>query len=393
MDKDHIVHCLLFLVRYTGGMSFAQRLLRSFPVPQKIAMPAVGLDVSDHSMKFIELVPTRAGLRVGRFATEEIPEGIIVGGTIARRDALCDVLSKFRQKHNLTFVRASLPEEPGYIFTTQVPAVAPSEIKSLLQFKLEEHVPIAPSDAVADYDIVASDPAGADAPTQHIVAVSVFPEAFAQDYANLLHTAGLTPVSLEIEAQAIARAVVPKGDLDTCMVVDIGRMRSGVSVATCGVVRFTTTVEVGGEALGAAIKQALPNLSDEEFTALKNDEGLAHAKNKDVRAAMERFAETLCASIEKYYMYWQTHKDAKDAQDMQIGMLGNQTIRKIILSGGYANLAGLPEHLSRELRVKTVRANAWTNVFSIDDYIPPIAYRDSLSYATAIGLTLHNDDF
>ncbi len=93
-------------------MTLAEKLLHSFPVPSRIAMPAVGLDISDHSVKFLELVHSHDGYRVGRFATKEIPEGIIVGGTITKRDALVTLLSDFRKEHGLTFVRASLPEEP-----------------------------------------------------------------------------------------------------------------------------------------------------------------------------------------------------------------------------------------------------------------------------------------
>ncbi len=371
-------------------MSFVQKVLTSFPVPSKVAMPAVGLDISDYSMKFLELIPSRTGFRVARFATEEIPQGIIVGGTIARREALIELLSTFRQKHGLTFVRASLPEEPGYIFTTQVPKVLPDEIRSLLKFKLEEHVPIAPNDAVIDYDVV---PVGTALGGQQIVAVSVFPERLAQDYADLLHTAGLKPVSLEIEAQAIARAAIPESDTGTCMVVDIGRIRSGITVATEGIVRFTTTVETGGDSLLALIKQQLPEASEEELLHIKNEEGLAYRENPKVREAMERFAELLRGSIERYYLYWQTHKDSKEGQGGQMPVLENQTITKIILSGGYANLGGLPEYLSRELRVKTVRANAWANVCSLESYIPPITYKDSLGYTSAIGLALHRDAF
>lgn len=375
-------------------MSFSQKILASFPLPSNVAMPAVGLDISDHSMKFIELLPTHDGFRVGRFATEEIPEGIIVGGTIARREALTELLSTFRQKHGLSFVRASLPEEPGYIFTTEVPAVAPDEIRSLLKFKLEEHVPIAPADAVIDYDIVPVGTSESAQNGQHIVAVSVFPERLAQDYADLLHAAELTPVSLEIEAQAIARAVIPESELSTCMAVDIGRTRSGITVATGGIVRFTTTIETGGDTLSALIKETLPQASEEETLRIKNEEGLAHTEHAAIKEATEKFAELLRDTIERYYLYWQTHKDSKDDKDgqgRQMPALEDQTIKKIILSGGHANIGGLPEYLSRELRVKTVRADAWTNVFSLDDYIPPITYRDSLGYASAIGMALHRD--
>jgi type IV pilus assembly protein PilM len=374
-------------------MSFVKKVLTSFPVPSKVAMPAVGLDISDHSMKFLELIPTRDGFRVGRFATDEIPEGVIVGGTIARRDALVELLSQFRQKHDLSFVRASLPEEPGYIFTTQVPDVDPDEVRSLLKFKLEEHVPIAPNDAVIDYDVVPLEASGAVATDQHVVAVSVFPEALAQDYADLLHTAGLTPVSLEIEAQAIARAAIPKDDTGTCMVVDIGRMRSGITVATNGIVRFTTTIESGGDSLSTIIKQLMPQATEEELLRIRNEEGLAHTEVPQIKEATEKFAEVLRSNIERYYFYWQTHKDSKEGPGAQMPVLEDQTIKKIVLSGGYANLGGLSEYLSRELRVKTVRANAWANVCSLESYIPPITYRESLGYATAVGLALHRDVF
>jgi type IV pilus assembly protein PilM len=371
-------------------MSILQKFLASFPVPHHIAMPAVGLDISDQSVKFIELTHGHDGVRVGRFATKEFPKGIIVGGTIARRDALVEHLSAFREEHGLTFVRASLPEEPGYIFTTQVPDVTPDEVRSLLRFKLEENVPIAPTEAVVDYDPMTQDPSlGPASGNQRIVAVSVFPEKLAQDYADLLHTSGLVPVSLEIEAQALARAVVPRGASGTYMIVDIGRMRSGLAVAQGGAVRFTTTLEIGGEDLTALIKRSFPQADEAEILRIKNEEGLGHTKAPEVKEAMERFAETLRSNVERYYLYWQTHKDAKDAQTLP---MSNPPITNIILSGGYANIAGLPEYLSRELRVKTGRANVWTNAFSLDTYIPPIPYRESLGYASAIGLALHGDD-
>ncbi len=369
-------------------MSFVEKLLHSFPVPSSIGMSAVGLDISDHSVKFLELVRSHGGLRVGRFGTKEIPEGIIMGGTIAKKDALIALLSSLREEHGLSYVRASLPEEPGYIFTTRVPNVTPDEVRSLLQFKLEEHVPIAPAEAVIDYDVIAPSPNEPTMSSQdNVVAVSVFPELIAQDYADLLHASGLSPVSLEIEAQAIARAVVPHKETEGCMVVDIGRMRSGITVVGGGAVRFTTTVETGGDALTHAIKQALPQASEAELLALKNEAGLAYTENSAVQEAMKRFTEALIKDVERYFVYWQSHKDQGTVK------LPAHPIKKIYLSGGYANIAGLPEFFEHRLRISTVRANVWTNVLSIEHDVPPVGYGDSLSYASAIGLALHKDNF
>jgi type IV pilus assembly protein PilM len=369
-------------------MSFIHHFLTSFPVPTRIAMPAVGLDISDQSVKCIELVHHgHADMRVGRYATKEIPKGIIVGGAITNREQLIESLSAFRKDHGLSFVHASLPEEPGYIFTAKVPLVSPEEIRSLLRFKLEEHVPITPTEAVLDYDLIRILPAEKGGTAQAVVAVSVFPERLAQEYADLLHDSGFTPVSLEIEAQAIARAVVPHGETATRMIVDIGRSRSGVSITQGRAVRFTTTLMRGGDALTTLMQELLPDADEAELLRIKNEEGLAYNKQRAVKEAMEEFARMLAADIDKYLLYWQTHRDAQERTDEA---LAHAPIDSILLSGGYSNIAGLPEYLSRALRVTVERANVWTNAFSLENYIPALSYRDSLGYASAIGLALQD---
>lgn len=364
-------------------MAFLNKLLSIFPVPEYLSMPSVGLDISDHSMKFVELAGTPGNMRVVRFGTKAIPEGVIVGGTIARREALVDTLAALRDEYKLRFVRASLPEEPAYIFTTQVPNVKHEEVRSLLQFKLEENVPISPAEAVIDFDALPHGMAGGEVP----VTVSVFPEKLAQDFTDLLKGARLMPLSLEIEAQAITRAVVPSDYEESCIVVDIGRTRSGVSIVSNGLVRFTTTVDVGGDMLGETIHKELADLSPEAIVRLKNDEGLHYQGNEAVATAFKNFARALRNEIERYYIYWHTHLKEKESKYLE-----HPTISRVFLSGGNANVAGLEDFLSRELFLTVERANVWVNVAPFDTNVPPVSFEESLGYASAIGLALHNDD-
>ena len=51
-------------------------------------------------------------------------------------------------------------------------------------------------------------------------------------------------------------------------------------------------------------------------------------------------------------------------------------------------MAGLPEFLSYELKMKVELGNPWVNAVSFEDYIPEIERRDSLAYSTVIGLAL-----
>jgi Tfp pilus assembly PilM family ATPase len=63
-------------------------------------------------------------------------------------------------------------------------------------------------------------------------------------------------------------------------------------------------------------------------------------------------------------------------------------VSRVILCGGIANLAGLPDFLTEALGVTTTQADVWQNAFSIDHDVPPITRRYSYGYATAVGLAL-----
>jgi Tfp pilus assembly PilM family ATPase len=65
-----------------------------------------------------------------------------------------------------------------------------------------------------------------------------------------------------------------------------------------------------------------------------------------------------------------------------------QKIVKIILCGRESGLQGLPDYLEATLGLSVELANVWCNVFSFDSYIPQIPRKESLAYASVIGLSL-----
>ncbi|KKP78420.1 MAG: hypothetical protein UR77_C0003G0027, partial [Candidatus Nomurabacteria bacterium GW2011_GWC2_35_35] len=46
---------------------------RFFPTPKFLLLPSFGLDISDESIKFIELVKTKDGIKVNRYGEKKIP--------------------------------------------------------------------------------------------------------------------------------------------------------------------------------------------------------------------------------------------------------------------------------------------------------------------------------
>jgi len=73
---------------------------RLFPPPRYLAMPAVGLDITDDIIRCAELKATRHGLALGLFGEVAVPTGAIEEGFIKSKDSVVRVLTAFRKKSN-----------------------------------------------------------------------------------------------------------------------------------------------------------------------------------------------------------------------------------------------------------------------------------------------------
>ncbi|NTV44830.1 MAG: type IV pilus assembly protein PilM [Candidatus Yonathbacteria bacterium] len=340
-------------------------------------MSAVGLDITDQRVRFLELEEGAGGYVVKRYGEAAIPPGVIIGGTIKRSLEFAAILQGLKRKHGFEFVRVSLPEERAYIVHMDIPRVEEAGVHDAIAFQLEEYVPLKPDQAIFDYAVL-----GDDGKSEKMrLLVAVMPEEDVSGYTTVLSEVGMKPVMLEIEGQAVAHALVEKGDSRLHMIVDIGRMRTGVSVVKDDIVRFTSTVDMGSDMLTQSIVQTM-NVSEEEAFRLKNEHTLGEHAD-ELGKSIESFLKRLSGEVEKMYEYWHTYHSDKPSEG---------PIEEIILSGGGANLPGLTQYLSSELRIPVSLGNPWRNVNSYDRYIPTISAKEALGYATVIGLALPHEE-
>jgi len=347
---------------------------RHFPTPPFLAMSSCALDISDLSIKYGELLPTPIGLRLGRFGKENIPPGIIVSGKIEKEAELIKILKDLVKREHLHFVRISLPEEQMYLFTLSLPKMKESEIRDTILLQLEEHIPLQAIDTTFDYDIVSQD-------NQTIfVEVLAIATTMIESYLSVFRASGLVPISFELEAQAIARAVIPLNDPSPVMIVDFGEARTGASIAHNGRVFFTTTLDIGGITLTNMIAKNF-SMSFEKAEELKRSHGLREIPigTEDIFPAILNGLSVLRDELNKQYVYWKTHDDEG---------VKHEAINRIILCGGDANLSGLAEYLESSMMVKVENANAWVNISDMETSVPDMSFEESFGYATMLGLAL-----
>ncbi len=349
---------------------------RFFPTPRLLRMPSVGIDISDQSIKFAELIPYRGSFRLGRYGEEQIPAGIVAGGKIIDSKKLSEVLASIREKHGLSFVRVAMPEEQVYLFRVKIPRMDRQSIRNAIELQLEEHIPMAAVDSVFDYDLVS------EGDSWYSIKVLASSQVTIDSYLELFASSGYTPISLELEASAIMRAVIPEGDASTVMVVDFGHTRTGVSIVSDRKVLFATTLDIGGRALTEILEKNF-KISFAEAEGMKKTFDLSrNAPERELFAVLLNNISVLRDEINKHYVYWHTHKEEDG--------VAHPAIEKIVLCGGDSNLIGLVDYLSMSMRTTVVLADAWANIATDNGYVPEINFNDSLGYVTAIGLALRD---
>ncbi|OGI67804.1 hypothetical protein A2738_03330 [Candidatus Nomurabacteria bacterium RIFCSPHIGHO2_01_FULL_42_15] len=356
--------------------SFNKFFNRFFPVPFFVSMPSFGLDIGDESLKYIELIHTKDGIRIGRHGEKSIPPGIIESGKIKNPKKMEEILLSLKKEVGIKSVRVSLPEEQVYLFELRLEKAGLTSIRESIELALEEHVPIQAPEAIFDYELLNQDAQSLE------LQVATIPKNVIESYLTIFKNAQIRVRSFELEAQAIARAVVKTNDRGTYMIVDFGKTRTGIFIISRGVVMFTSTLDVGGVMLNGMIAKNF-KISYEEAEKMKRKYGLErNAPNKELFSVLLNSVSVLRDEIMKHFLYWHTHVDAEGKS--------NPPIDKIILCGGDSNLIGLADYFSITTKSPVEMSNVWVNISDTEKYIPEINFKQALSFAAALGLALRD---
>ncbi len=353
--------------------------LRYFPTPDFLKMPSIGLDISDTSVRFVSFIDYKKNRVLGKFGQVNLPKDVVSHGEVKDKDKLIEILKEIKKDFSSNFVRVSIIENNSYIFKTTISKTEDMNykgVKAILNFKLEQNVPIKSEDAVFDFDVIDETEKSLE------LVVTVLPKKIVGQFAEVFGEVGLIPLSFEVEAQAVARSVIEDRKKGTFMVVDFGEERTGVSIVSDGIVQFTATIDIGEDDLIQSIQKDL-NVSESEAEKVIKEKGFVNINsNNELFFAMLNTVAALKDEINKYLVYWHTHKD-----NVVKGKAVN-VVEKIVLCGSGGALKGLDNYLSLGISLDVERANVWVNKFTFDDFVPEMDFPISLGYAAAIGLAM-----
>ncbi len=312
-----------------------------FPVPEFLLLSTSGISITDEDVKFIQLRGSIIGneLKLVHSGKLPLPEGTVDKGVVVDGSALKIAFNELGTRYGLQYVRATLPDEKAYLFTATIGRVPASQLENAVGFIIEENVPLSLSEAVFSYEVVDDR-----SPNEIKITVAAMPQKVASAYIDIFESAGITPISFELESQAIARAVIERGEPRTTLLINLEAKKTGFYVVEDEVVQFSTTV------------------------------------SQDLSAENIYNYHDLKLELKKVLAFWNARIDKH-------GRVGKK-IERVIFCGNVVEHHAVVEALTAECPIEAELGDAWVNIDNYPKNMNQDFFKESLEYSAAIGVAL-----
>lgn len=364
----------------------------------------IGLDISDSSLKLVQLDKKGNKIKIQAIGKTELPEGYFMNGEIVKKDDVVRAIKKLIEKPQYGKVSsdevvACLPETKTFLKFAKIEK-SPNDITHLIEAELEKNIPMTINELYYDWQIVKN------TRDAQLVLIAAAPRKIVDQYSKIIEDAGLTLVAFEIEPVASCRGLLEeestkyKGGYETnYFIIDIGAARTNLLSYSKNTILFSITIDLSGNDITDEIARTL-EIDLEQAEKAKIICGLDEDKAQGVvKNILGKMMDKLTAKILEAQEYQKTHFGERGGVD------------KIYLCGGGANIKNLPEIIAEKTKVSTTIGNPIINLSgSREEFIkiihevwepgsakkskkskPPTLTQDTPStFATAIGLGLRN---
>jgi type IV pilus assembly protein PilM len=294
--------------------------------------PVFGLDIGHETLKVAVVSLHGGSANVISLAEVPIPRGTKTPQGIRDKDIVAQKIREAKEtakprRIGLAACVSALPESLVFTKVIELPKMTEKEIAKAMPFQISHAFPVSAEEAYFDWAILGPGPKQ---DTLEALVVAA-PLKLVEDFMYVVEKSGSELLALETKPAALTRLFSKKGMKGGLIIVDIGAVITGIDLVVDGNLHLTATVEMGGEALKQGLDEAKV-IADE----IRN--------------------------LVKYY----TSRLGEKAEFGQVA-----------LCGGGANVKGVPETLSKLLKINVAVGKPSV---TLPTYNP--------AFATALGLAL-----
>jgi type IV pilus assembly protein PilM len=351
----------------------------------------IGLDIGSHAIKLVEIEDTKKGRILKNFGIIGLPQDAIVEGAIKEMEIVSSAIKTLYKNLKLKnkSVVTSISGYSVIVKKISIQKRGEAELDASIQDEAEQYIPFDINDVNLDYEILSA-PGEAEAEKKEEgdkgdkglmdVMLVAAKKDIVEDYVSLLHLTGLTPVILDVDAFALQNAFELSAEsISGCYaLVNVGAEELGINAIKNGVSIFTRDSSYGGYQINEAIMSKF-DVSYEEAEKIKL--GGTKIDHKDKGALEEVFSSVISGWV----------NEIKRALDFLATTYPDETIEKIVISGGSCRIPGFQKYLELETEIPVLELNPFGNLQVNDKLFDPkyLTYMAPQA-AIAVGLALRS---
>ncbi|MFO7964931.1 MAG: type IV pilus assembly protein PilM [Desulfobacterales bacterium] len=340
----------------------------------------VGLDIGSRTIKAGEITGTKKGYNLTKLGMVEIAPGLIEEGNITDPEQVANAIRRLFKTYDIKEqnVAVSIGGYSVIVKKINVQTMSEEQLQETIYFEAEQYIPFDISDVNIDFQILGEAEGN---PNQMNVILVAAKKEMVNNYINLIQLANLTPCIIDIDAFALQNIFEQTygTDGENVALIDIGAGKTSLNILKGNTSVFMRDVSLGCGQINQEIA-SLIQCSIEEAEQIKFE-------NPGDRLTPVNLQEIIASVVSD----WCT--EIRRALDFFYSTYPDDQIKKIVLSGGGANIAEFRHLLAEETFAEVEPINPFANINVDMDYFDS-SYIDAIAPQAAIcmGLALRKVD-
>ncbi|HSX45004.1 MAG TPA: type IV pilus assembly protein PilM [Candidatus Saccharimonadales bacterium] len=336
--------------------------------------PLFGLDIGFSSLKVMQLDTSSKKTVIKGYGTTNFDPTAIVDGLIKEPDLLAQATYSLFEGNivgqiDTRRVAIAIPASRTFTRTVHLPKLKTKDVGEAIQLEAEQYIPVPLEELYMSHSVIEQNS------DETVVLAVAVPKRIVDSYMDLAKILGLEVVAIETTIASSGRLFnqAERNDSPTVL-VDFGSVTTDITIYDNTLV-VTGSVAGGGDSFTNIISRSL-SVNRAEAMVIKTRYGLGVSKKQgDIVDGLTPFLEQLVKEIKRMIRYYEDRNNDK-----------KRKIAQIVTMGGGANLPGLTEFMTSNLRIPVRMCDTWQNI-SFNELPRPEQAEKSM-FVTVAGLAL-----
>lgn len=363
-----------------GKLSFGSSL---FKPPRR--GPLLGLDISDSSIKFVELSQSGKNIQMERYTIGSLPKEAVTDGNfdVDKLDVIAESIHAAwsRLGSRTKQVALALPTSMAIYKKVLLPAGQDYEIEPMVETEASHSIPFPLDEVNLDYQILGPGPNDSDVEVMMCAAR----KERVEERVAAVEMAGLKAAVVDIDIfssitalELIQQQLPGHGENQTFAIFDVGSNKMHCNVVRNGQPLYFREQAIGGQQLTREIQRRY-NMSAEEAERNKRAMSLPEGYETEL---LQPFVSTLAQEVQRILQFFYTTVSASLYQRVDY----------ILLAGGCSTLPGLDDAVTSRTQINTMIANPFSSMGHSSNIRLKELLLDSPALFNACGLAMRRFD-